>query len=163
MLSWPGMRSFFTYLVVFGTVLAGEAVQAEEKKKSDAIKIVIESNDLMKFNKTSIDAEKGKAYEITLKNVGQLPKAAMGHNLVILNPGTDALKFGTELITKHGATLQNEWKPVKAGKLVLAQTKMLGPNETETLKVQFDKSGGYHFLCSFPGHFAQMRGVFNVK
>ena len=119
---------------------AGEAVQAEEKKKSDATKIIIESNDLMKFNKTSINAEKGKSYKITLKNVGTLPKAAMGHNMVILNPGTDALKFGTELITKHGATLQNEWKPVKAGKQVFAQTKMLGPNEEETLKVKFDKS-----------------------
>jgi len=142
---------------------AGEAVQGEEKKKSDATKIIIESNDLMKFNKTSINAEKGKSYKITLKNVGTLPKAAMGHNMVILNPGTDALKFGTELITKHGATLQNEWKPVKAGKQVFAQTKMLGPNEEETLKVKFDKSGVYHFLCTFPGHFAQMRGIINVK
>jgi len=152
-----------TYLVVIFSVFAGLEVQAEEKKKSDYIKIIIESNDLMKFNKTSIYAEKGKSYKITLKNVGTLPKAAMGHNLVILNPGTNALKFGAELITKHGATLQNEWKPVKAGKQVLAQTKMIGPSEEDTLKVKFDKVGVYHFLCTFPGHFAQMRGVINVK
>ena len=156
------MVESFEYWVIF-VFFAGETVQAEEKKKSDANKIIIESNDLMKFNKTSINAEKGKSYKITLKNVGTLPKAAMGHNMVILNPGTDALKFGTELITKHGATLQNEWKPVKAGKQVFAQTKMLGPNEEETLKVKFDKSGVYHFLCTFPGHFAQMRGIINVK
>ncbi|MDA7624873.1 plastocyanin/azurin family copper-binding protein [bacterium] len=157
------MKDFIAYLVVIFSVFAGAVVQAEEKKKSDSIKIIIESNDLMKFNKTSINAEKGKSYKITLKNVGTLPKAAMGHNLVILNPGTDALKFGTELITKHGATLQNEWKPVKAGKQVLAQTKMIGPSEEDTFKVKFDKSGVYHFLCTFPGHFAQMRGVINVK
>ena len=157
------MKDFIIFFGVIFVFFAGEAVQGEEKKKSDATKIIIESNDLMKFNKTSINAEKGKSYKITLKNVGTLPKAAMGHNMVILNPGTDALKFGTELITKHGATLQNEWKPVKAGKQVFAQTKMLGPNEEETLKVKFDKSGVYHFLCTFPGHFAQMRGIINVK
>lgn len=157
------MKDFIVFFGVIFVFFAGETVQAEEKKKSDATKIIIESNDLMKFNKTSINAEKGKSYKITLKNVGTLPKAAMGHNMVILNPGTDALKFGTELITKHGATLQNEWKPVKAGKQVFAQTKMLGPNEEETLKVKFDKSGVYHFLCTFPGHFAQMRGIINVK
>ena len=157
------MKDFLVFFGVIFVFFAGETVQAEEKKKSDATKIIIESNDLMKFNKTSINAEKGKSYKITLKNVGTLPKAAMGHNMVILNPGTDALKFGTELITKHGATLQNEWKPVKAGKQVFAQTKMLGPNEEETLKVKFDKSGVYHFLCTFPGHFAQMRGIINVK
>ena len=157
------MKDFVVFFGVIFVFFAGETVQAEEKKKSDATKIIIESNDLMKFNKTSINAEKGKSYKITLKNVGTLPKAAMGHNMVILNPGTDALKFGTELITKHGATLQNEWKPVKAGKQVFAQTKMLGPNEEETLKVKFDKSGVYHFLCTFPGHFAQMRGIINVK
>tara|TARA_B100000945_G_scaffold280624_1_gene247846 strand:+ start:417 stop:890 length:474 start_codon:yes stop_codon:yes gene_type:complete len=157
------MKDFIIFFGVIFVFFAGETVQAEEKKKSDATKIIIESNDLMKFNKTSINAEKGKSYKITLKNVGTLPKAAMGHNMVILNPGTDALKFGTELITKHGATLQNEWKPVKAGKQVFAQTKMLGPNEEETLKVKFDKSGVYHFLCTFPGHFAQMRGIINVK
>ena len=157
------MKDFIIFFGVIFVFFAGETVQAEEKKKSDATKIIIESNDLMKFNKTSINAEKGKSYKLTLKNVGTLPKAAMGHNMVILNPGTDALKFGTELITKHGATLQNEWKPVKAGKQVFAQTKMLGPNEEETLKVKFDKSGVYHFLCTFPGHFAQMRGIINVK
>jgi len=157
------MKDFIIFFLSYLCVFVGEAVQGEEKKKSDATKIIIESNDLMKFNKTSINAEKGKSYKITLKNVGTLPKAAMGHNMVILNPGTDALKFGTELITKHGATLQNEWKPVKAGKQVFAQTKMLGPNEEETLKVKFDKSGVYHFLCTFPGHFAQMRGIINVK
>tara|TARA_B100001029_G_scaffold35474_1_gene27013 strand:+ start:93 stop:566 length:474 start_codon:yes stop_codon:yes gene_type:complete len=157
------MKDFVVFFGVIFVFFAGETVQAEEKKKSDATKIIIESNDLMKFNKTSINAEKGKSYKLTLKNVGTLPKAAMGHNMVILNPGTDALKFGTELITKHGATLQNEWKPVKAGKQVFAQTKMLGPNEEETLKVKFDKSGVYHFLCTFPGHFAQMRGIINVK
>ena len=39
------------------------------------------------YDKNAISAEKGKKYEITLKNIGKLPKAAMGHNLILLKPG----------------------------------------------------------------------------
>ena len=158
------MRGLLKKLFIISLSLIGFTVQsAEEEKKIGPIKIVIESNDLMKFDKSSINVEKGKVYEITLKNVGKLPKVAMGHNLIILKPGINALTFGQALITKYGATVQNEWNPVKGSMLILKQTKMLGPGEQETLKIKFDKSGAYHYLCSFPGHFGQMRGIINVK
>jgi azurin len=158
------MSSLFNNILVFCLLLFGFSVQADkEKRKIEPIEIVIQSNDLMQYDKNTISAEKGKAYEIILKNIGKLPKAAMGHNLIILKSGIDALTFGQELITKHGATLQNEWKPVKGSRHILAQTKMLGPSEQDTLKIKFDKSGAYHYLCSFPGHFGQMRGIINVK
>jgi len=117
----------------------------------------------MKFDKTSLKLKVGVEYAIKLENIGKLPKAAMGHNLIILNPGIDALKFGQKLITDYGADLSNDWKPVKADKLVFSQTKMLGPRESDTLKVKFDKKGIYHYLCSFPGHFGQMRGKITVE
>ena len=158
------MRGLLKKLFIISLSLIDFTVQsAEEEKKIGPIKIVIESNDLMKFDKSAINVEKGKAYEITLKNVGKLPKVAMGHNLIILKPGINALTFGQALITKYGATVQNEWNPVKGSMLILKQTKMLGPGEQETLKIKFDKSGAYHYLCSFPGHFGQMRGIINVK
>ncbi len=117
----------------------------------------------MKFDKSSLTLKVGKQYNIKLENTGKLPKAAMGHNLIILNPGMDALKFGQKLITDYGADVSNDWKPVKAAKLVFSQTKMLGPGESEVLKVKFEKKGLYHFLCSFPGHFGQMRGIITVE
>ena len=158
------MRGLLKKIFIIALSLIGFTVQsAKEEKKIGPIKIVIESNDLMKFDKSSINVEKGKAYEITLKNVGKLPKVAMGHNLIILKPGINALTFGQALITKYCATVQNEWNPVKGSMLILKQTKMLGPGEQETLKIKFDKSGAYHYLCSFPGHFGQMRGIINVK
>ena len=157
------MKGFFTICLVFFSILMGVSQKTNKTEQERAVEIVINSNDLMKYDKTTINVVKGKPYEITLKNIGQLPKIAMGHNLIILNPGIDAINFGSNLITKHGATLQNEWKPVKADKMVLAQTKMLGPNEQDTIKVTFDKKGVYHYLCSFPGHFGQMRGTINVK
>tara|TARA_B100000475_G_scaffold94791_1_gene68681 strand:+ start:51 stop:527 length:477 start_codon:yes stop_codon:yes gene_type:complete len=158
------MRGLLKKIFIISLSLIAFTVQsAEEEKKIGPIKIVIESNDLMKFDKSAINVEKGKVYEITLKNVGKLPKVAMGHNLIILKPGINALTFGQALITKYGATVQNEWNPVKGSMLILKQTKMLGPGEQETLKIKFDKSGAYHYLCSFPGHFGQMRGIINVK
>jgi len=158
------MRGMFKKIFIIYLFLMGFTVQStEEKKQIGPIKIVIQSNDLMKYDKSAINVEKGKAYEITLKNVGKLPKVAMGHNLIILKPGINALNFGQDLITKYGATVQNEWNPVKGSMFILKQTKMLGPGEQETLKIKFDKRGAYHYLCSFPGHFGQMRGIINVK
>ena len=158
------MRGMFKKIFIIYLFLMGFTVQStEEKKQIGPIKIVIQSNDLMKYDKSAINVEKGKSYEITLKNVGKLPKVAMGHNLIILKPGINALTFGQALITKYGATVQNEWNPVKGSMFILKQTKMLGPGEQETLKIKFDKIGAYHYLCSFPGHFGQMRGIINVK
>lgn len=153
------MRYCFSFLVVSALLFSENSISTEEKINK---KIIIESNDLMKFNKSSIKLIKGVTYDLVLKNVGKLPKAAMGHNLIILEQGNDAIAFGAKLITDYGATAVNNWKPVNAGKKVLAQTNMLGPNETDTIKIKFDKKGTYHFICSFPGHFAQMRGIIIV-
>jgi|TARA_Y100000766_G_scaffold36938_1_gene26717 azurin len=153
------MKYLFSFLVVSALFFSENSINAEEKNNN---KIIIESNDLMKFSKSSIKLSQGKTYELVLKNIGKLPKAAMGHNLIILDQGNDAIAFGAKLITDYGATAVNDWRPVKAGNKVLAQTKMLGPNESDTIKIKFDKKGSYHFICSFPGHFAQMRGIIVV-
>ena len=157
------MKGIFTFFLLATSINSVVSESNDINLKIKAIRIVVKSDDLMKFDKSSINVEKNKPYEIILKNVGKLPKAAMGHNLIILDTGNDALTFGGNLITKYGATLQNEWKPIKAGKLVLAQTKMLGPNEQDTIKITFKKVGVYHDLFPFPGHFGPMRGVINVK
>ena len=141
-------------------VFSEGSAKAAEKRPNQ---ILIKSNDLMKIDKTSLKLKVGVEYAIKLENIGKLPKAAMGHNLIILNPGIDALKFGQKLITDYGADLSNDWKPVKADKSVFSQTKMLGSGESDTLKVKFDKKGIYHYLCSFPGHFGQMRGIITVE
>ena len=53
----------------------------EVEKSSDKVKIVIESNDQMRFNLSEITVQQGQTVVLTLKHVGKLPKAAMGHNL----------------------------------------------------------------------------------
>jgi azurin len=46
---------------------------------------------------------------------------------------------------------------------VLAATKLLGPGESETITFTVDEPGDYQFVCTFPGHFAMMRGIMVVK
>ena len=47
---------------------------------------------------------------------------------------------------------------------VVAATKLLGPAESDVITFTAPKEpGDYQYLCSFPGHFAMMRGVMVVK
>ena len=46
---------------------------------------------------------------------------------------------------------------------VIAATKLLGPGESETISFTAPEPGDYQFVCSFPGHFAMMRGIMVVK
>lgn len=54
-----------------------------ELSSRDKVEIVIESNDQMKFNMSEIRVKEGDTIVLTLKHVGKLPKAAMGHNWVL--------------------------------------------------------------------------------
>ena len=47
---------------------------------------------------------------------------------------------------------------------VLAHTKTLGPNESDRIEFHAPTDPGeYPFLCTFPGHFALMKGKLIVK
>jgi azurin len=45
----------------------------------------------------------------------------------------------------------------------IAATKLLGPDETETISFTAPEAGDYEYVCTFPGHFALMRGTMKVK
>jgi azurin len=86
----------------------------------------------------------------------------MGHNLVILQKGVSALSFGNKAL-KAGASATNALPDSVKGD-VLAHSKLLGPGESEVLKFKAPvESGMYQFVCTFPGHYAMMRGVMVVK
>ena len=46
---------------------------------------------------------------------------------------------------------------------IVAHTKMLGGGESDVITFTAPAAGEYEFLCSFPGHFAMMKGKFIVK
>lgn len=114
---------------------------------------VVEGNDQMKFNTELLRVKAGEEVELTLKNVGELPKESMGHNLVILAPGVDVATFGGEAV----AAADNDYIPKTSLSSIVAHTKLLGPGEEDKITFTLEK-GVYTYICSFPGHFGVMQG-----
>ena len=83
----------------------------------------------------------------------------MGHNFVLLKPGTDITAFS---ISASDAGEAADWIP-DGGSAVIAHTKMLGGGETASVTFMAPEAGSYDFICSFPGHSAMMRGKFIVE
>lgn len=121
--------------------------------------LVIEGNDQMQFNKTELHAIAGKPITLTLKHIGQTPKEAMGHNLVILQEGTDEAAFATKAMVAK----DTDYIPASEKASIVANTKLLGGGEEDTIEFTIDKKGTYNFLCTFPGHYAMMKGVLIVE
>ena len=126
-----------------------------------AQKVTITGNDSMQFDTREFTVKSGEKVELEFKNIGKLPKIAMGHNLVILKKGISSLKFGQKVMSM-GANATNPL-PEPSMVDVIAATKLLGPGESETITCTAPESGDYQFVCSFPGHFAMMRGIMVVK
>lgn len=136
-------------------VLAVPAL-AEEKK------IELTGNDQMQFDKKALEVTAGDTVVLTLKHSGKLPKAAMGHNVVVLKPDTKLPDFAL----KAAAAAATDYVPAdeETKKLIVAHTKLIGGGETDTVTFTAPaEAGAYPYICSFPGHFALMQGVLTVK
>jgi len=124
-------------------------------------KVTITGNDTMQFDLKTIEAKAGEKIELTFKNVGKIPKIAMGHNLVVLKKGISAIAFGQKAMGA-GANATNALPDSVKGDTIAA-TKLLGPAESETITFSVSEAGDYEYVCTFPGHFAMMRGVLKIK
>ncbi|NIP97466.1 MAG: azurin [Akkermansiaceae bacterium] len=145
--------------------LATGSVFGEDRKSGDSaqadVKITITGNDMMKYDKTTFEVQSGKVVALTFKNVGALPVEAMGHNVVILKPGTDIPKFALAgIANRAGGFLPTD---PKLKELIIATTKILGPNQEETITFTAGAPGVYPYVCTFPGHFGVMQGKMTVK
>lgn len=146
-------------------VEAAPAVAAADEKGGAAIvtdcATTIDSNDAMQYDVSSITVPSSCAqFTINLKHVGQMPVAAMGHNVVI----STMADMQAVLSDGMGAGVAGDY--VKAGDTrIIAHTKLLGGGESTS--VTFDTSkikdgGPYEFYCSFPGHSAMMKGPISI-
>ena len=115
-------------------------------------------NGQMKFSQTTISARAGQRVEITLNNTDDMP-----HNIVIFKRGamTDYEKelFGS--LNEPNAQLRGF---VPDSPNVLVASRLL--NAGESTVISFDaptQPGEYPFVCSFPGHWATMRGVLRIE
>ena len=64
------------------------------------------------------------------------------------------------IANKDGGYLPKKPELVKA---IVASSKILGPNEADTIVFKAGPAGEYPFICTFPGHFGVMKGILTVK
>ena len=122
--------------------------------------VVIEGNDQMKFNKSVIRVKAGQKVKLTLKHVGKMDKAVMGHNWALLAKDADVAAVGNAAAMEA----DNDYIPADMADKIIVHTKMLGGGESDT--IEFDapsEAGTYTFMCTFPGHYALMKGEFIVE
>lgn len=132
----------------------GEAVQ----RTDGVVQVNLTGDDMMKFNLNEIRVKAGETVRLNLKHVGQLPENAMGHNFVLLQQGTDVADFAQKAATASG----NDYIPEGTNE-VIVHTEMIGGGEETSIEFTAPEPGTYDFICSFPGHYVQMRGKFIVE
>ena len=142
--------------VVCGVVLGMMSVAAQA-----ACSVNLTGNDAMQISSKQIVVPKTcKEFTIHYQNIGRLPKASMGHNVVV----TKLSDFHGVLSDGIKAGLASDF--VKAGdKRVLAKTRLLGGGEAASIKLNVAQlqTAPYGFVCTFPGHGAMMRGTIVVR
>jgi len=123
--------------------------------------VTIEANDQMKYDTDVFYANRGDRIKIHLKNVGSMPEMSMGHNVVVLFPGSDETGF----VSAAANAAANDYIPEAFVDSVVAHTEMTGGGEEATVVFTVpNKDGTYPFLCSFPGHYqVGMKGSMVVR
>jgi azurin len=138
-------------LLVLGLVVFGLTSFAQTK-------VTVESSDQMKYNVSEIKVKAGQSVTLTLKHVGKMPIQAMGHNLVILQKGTNVAEFARSAMTAKATG----YVPT-GSKSVIAATKLIGGGQETTITFTAPAKGTYDFICTFPGHFSMMKGKLIVE
>jgi azurin len=147
------MRLSFALLAL----LAAAAVQAQ-----DNCTIALEGNDAMQFDKQSVTVSSScETVTISLKHVGKLPEQSMGHNVVV----SPTAVF--QAVAQEGMKAGPQDNYVPAGdERVIGSTEVIGGGESTTATFPGNKlkaGEAYTFYCSFPGHWAIMKGELIVQ
>lgn len=121
----------------------------------------VHGNDAMQFDVKAIQVDKScKQFTVRLEHTGKLPRNAMGHNWV-LTPEADMQGAANDGMA---AGLDQEY--VKAGDArVIAHTKVVGGGQSDSVTFDVAKLAAgqnYTFFCSFPGHWAIMKGTLRL-
>ncbi|EGP47536.1 azurin [Achromobacter insuavis] len=121
----------------------------------------IAGNDQMQFDKKEITVSKScKQFTVNLKHPGTLAKNVMGHNWVL----TKQADMQGAVNDGMAAGLDNNYVK-KDDARVIAHTKVIGGGETDSVTFDVSKLAAgqdYAYFCSFPGHFALMKGVLKL-
>ncbi|MEM9675424.1 MAG: azurin [Bacteroidota bacterium] len=131
---------------------------SSESSPADEVTLVLNTGDLLEYDKTELRVKAGQQVTLTLNHSGQMAKEAMGHNFVLLKPGTDIPTFANEALDAR----ENEYIPA-GSEQVIVHTKLIGGGESDTITFEAPSPGTYDYICSFPGHYALMQGKLIVE
>jgi len=114
----------------------------------------------MKFKQTEFTVAPGQTIKLVFNNTATSP--SMQHNVVVINSTKESVfrKVG-EAGTQAGSTNDYVKKGLDA---VIAHTPIAPPGEKVSITFTVpETTGDYGYLCTFPGHWATMRGTMHVK
>ncbi|MBS1596842.1 MAG: azurin [Bacteroidetes bacterium] len=125
---------------------------ADKLAFSDTLKL--SANENMKFDNELFRVKSGKKLRLVFYNTSKKIGAAMSHNVVILNKGTDIADFA-----EVARTAKNEqYVPSSVSTLVVAHTNMVAAGDKAEIEFTIPQAGVYNFICSYPGHWGTMQG-----
>jgi len=117
----------------------------------------VDSTDQMTFTQKEIKlAGDCTQVKLTLRHTGKLAATAMGHNWVL----TKTADYQPVAMAGMRMKLSDSYLP-KNDARVLAHTAVIGGGQSTSVTfstAKLVKGGDYTFFCSFPGHFAMMKG-----
>ncbi|ARP93630.1 azurin [Bordetella genomosp. 13] len=121
----------------------------------------VHGNDAMQFDVKAIEVDKScKQFTVKLEHTGKLPRNAMGHNWVL----TREVDMQGAATDGTAAGLDKDYvKPDDAR--VIAHTKVIGGGQSDSVTFDVSKLAAgqnYMFFCSFPGHWAIMKGTLKL-
>ena len=170
------MRTLLTFLLAFslaacggsdtapaeeGTSPSGTDATAAQTGEVDQTVTIQPVGNQMEFKQTEFTVAPGATVKLVFENTATAP--SMQHNVVVLTrpPSQESFQKVGEAGMQAGST--NEYVPTDMDDLILAYTPMSKPGET--VEVTFtapEETGDYGYVCTFPGHWATMKGTMHV-
>ncbi len=154
----------FREAVAFGRTLSA-ALPSTERARIDADLDALTVRQItitavaaqMRFDLAQFTVYAGEDVEIVFVNADEMP-----HNVLITAQGAlETVALEAEAMAAAPDGFAKQFVPDTA--LVLAATKLIGQGETARLRFTAPKeTGGYPFVCTFPGHWRTMNGTMNV-
>jgi azurin len=112
--------------------------------------------DQMAFDKKEFEVKAGSIVKVTFKNNAKA--GGLQHNLMVVKPGTE-----TEVANAAVAAGNDKgWVP-QGNPNVLVTTKLVDPQQSDSVMFRAPAAGDYPYICTFPGHAMVMKGVMHSK
>lgn len=114
------------------------------------------------YDKTDLTVKAGQKVKLTLNNTGSI--APQPHNFILIKPGKEmAVGAQANAMMTDPQAMAKSYIPDASKADILANTKLVMPNATETIEFTAPtEAGDYPYMCTFPGHWLLMKGVMHV-